>query len=304
MHSQSARLYPLLSIAAAIITIALKTLAYFLTGSVGLLSEALESIINLVTAVFAFWALAYASRPPDEQHPFGHYKAEYFSSGLESTLIVIAAIGIAISAIHRLFQPEPLEQLGLGLAISLIATVINGLVALILLRASKRFRSITLRADAQHLLADVWTSVGVVIGVALVKLTGWLPLDSIVALLVAVNILREGLHVLTETAPGILDSAISTSDRQKIQGLLISFEAQGVQFHALRTRQAGSKQFVSLHVLVPGNWSVQDGHDLCEKVELAIACKLPGTYVITHLEPLEDPRSWADEKLDHQLDCS
>ncbi len=298
MSVSSARSYTLLSIAAALLTIALKTGAYKLTGSVGLLSDALESGINLVAAVFAFWALSYAAKPPDEEHPFGHSKAEYFSSGLESALIMVAAVSIGVAAWPRLLNPQPLEQIGVGLALSLVATAINGGVAWILLRAGKRLNSIALKADGHHLLTDVWTSVGVVVGILLVKLTGWLVLDPIIALLVAVNIIWAGARLMLETGSELLDRSISQADQQKIQQLLTEYEQQGIQFHALRTRTAGARRFVSIHVLAPGSWTVKQGHDLCDQVELAIAKALPKTHVMTHLEPLEDPVSFQDQNLD------
>jgi cation diffusion facilitator family transporter len=302
MDFQTARPYTLLSIAAALMTIALKTSAYFLTGSVGLLSDALESIINLVAAVVAFWALSFAATPADEDHPFGHNKAEYFSSGLESILIMIAAMGIAIIAWGRLSHPQPIEQIGLGLFFSLIATAINGSVAWILLRAGRRLRSITLRADAHHLLTDVWTSVGVVAGIFCVKLTGWMILDPLIALFVAVSILVSGIRMLRETGAGLLDTAIPIADRDRITDIFSIYEQQGIYFHALRTRVSGSRGFVTFHVLVPGNWTIQQGHDLCEDVEQAIVQALPGTNVITHLEPIEDPKSWTDADLDQTVD--
>ncbi len=298
MNTQSARSYTLLSIAAAVLTIGLKFGAYRLTGSVGLLSDALESVVNLVAALVAFWALSFAAKPPDEEHAFGHTKAEYFSSGLESALIVLAAVSIAIAAWERLFSPQPIEQAGLGLALVLVATVINGAVAWTLLRAGKRLRSITLKADAHHLLTDVWTSFGVVIGIFLVKLTGWLVLDPVIALLVAANIVWAGFKLLQETGAGLLDSAIPKAERQTVSNILATYDAQGILFHALRTRVAGSRRFITFHVLVPGNWTVQRGHTLCEEIELAIIEALPGSYVITHLEPKEDPASWTDQALD------
>ena len=272
-------------------TIALKTEAYFLTGSVGLLSDAMESLINLVAALAAFWALSFAATPADEDHPFGHNKAEYFSSGLESILIVIAAIGIGVVAWGRLFSPQPLEQIGWGLILSLIATVINGFVAWVLLRAGRRLRSITLRADAHHLLTDVWTSAGVTAGILLVKLTGWLILDPIIALLVAASILVSGVRLLRETGAGLLDTALPQADRDRITSIFSVYERDGIRFHALRTRVAGSRRFVSFHLLVPGEWTIQRGHDLCERVEQEIVEALPGTNVIAHMEPLEDPKS-------------
>ena len=279
-------------------TIALKTGAYFLTGSVGLLSDALESGINLVAALAAFWALSFAATPADEDHPFGHNKAEYFSSGLESILIVVAAIGIAVVAVGRLSSPQPLEQLNLGLLLTLIATAINGGVAWILMRAGRRLRSITLRADAHHLFTDVWTSGGVILGIFLVKLTGWLILDPIIALCVAVSILVSGVKLLQETGAGLLDTSLPPEERDRIANIFSVYEPQGIHFHALRTRVAGSRRFVTFHVLVPGNWTVQQGHDLCEDVEEAIVEALPGTNVVSHMEPLEDPKSWTDLELD------
>ena len=301
MTFQTARPYTLLSIVAAIFTIGLKTGAYFLTGSVGLLSDAMESGINLVAALAAFWALSFAATPADEDHPFGHNKAEYFSSGLESILIVIAAVGIGVVAWGRLSSPQPLEQIGLGLFLSLIATVVNGGVAWVLLRAGRRLRSITLRADAHHLLTDVWTSVGITAGIFLVKLTGWLILDPIIALLVAVSILVSGIRLLRETGAGLLDTAMPVAERDLIANIFGTYEQQGIRFHALRTRVSGSRGFVTFHLLVPGEWTIQRGHDLCEEVEQQIVDALPGTNVVAHMEPLEDPKSWADLELDRTL---
>ena len=297
-RNRSARSYAVLSIGAAVVTIALKFGAYRLTNSVGLLSDAIESLVNLVAAVVAFWALTVAAKPPDAGHAFGHSKAEYFSSALEGTLIIIAAASIAVAAGERLFHPQPLEQIGLGLAISTIAAVVNGGVGFILLKAGRRLRSITLRADAHHLFTDVWTSVGVVVGILLVKLTGWLVLDAIVAMIVAANIVWAGVRLLRETGSELLDAALPAQEQDVIALVLSEHRTQGIQFHALRTRVADSRRFVSLHVLVPGAWTVQRGHDLCEVIELAISAALPGTHVTTHLEPLEDPISWDDQELD------
>lgn len=301
MRSKSARFYTLLSIGAAVLTIILKTWAYFLTGSVGLLSDAAESVVNLVAAIIATWAVTYAAKPPDEQHTFGHYKAEYFSSGVEGALILVAAGSIAIAAWERLQHPQPLAQLGLGLGLSLVATGINGALAWVMLGASKRLRSITLRADAHHLLTDVWTSVGVILALIIVPLTQWLILDPIIAFIVAANIVWAGVKLLRETGQGLLDSALPSSERRIVTDILSGYDSLGIQFHALRTRVAGSRRFISLHVLVPGAWTVQRGHDLCEAIELAIARSLPGTYVFTHLEPLEDPVSWEDQPLERDL---
>ena len=297
MQNKSARYYAFLSIIAAIITIALKFGAYVLTGSVGFLSDALESVVNLVAAIVAVWALTYAAKPPDEGHPFGHSKAEYFSSGVEGALILVAAISIAIAAIPRLLHPQPLEQVGFGLVLSLVASVINGGLAVVLLKAGNRLRSITLRADANHLLTDVWTSVGVIVGLSLVSLTGWSILDPLIALLVAVNIIWTGIKLINESGSALLDASIPLAERQIINEILESYNLHEVRFHAIRTRIAGGRQFVSFHVLVPGKWTVQRGHDLCEEIELAICAALLNTNVFTHLEPLEDLKSWTDQEL-------
>ena len=291
----SPRAYMLLSTAAAVATIVLKTLAWRLTGSVGLLSDAMESGVNLVAALGAIWALTLAAKPADRSHPYGHFKAEYFSSGLESVLIVVAAFAIVHTAIERLQQPQPLEQLGIGLVISLLATALNGLVAWVLLKASRRFDSITLRADAHHLLTDVWTSIGVVLGIGLVKLTGLAILDPLIAIAVALNIVVTGWKLLHETASGLLDRALPENEQAQLEALLASHETEDIRFHALRTRVAGSRRFVAFHVLVPGRWTVQAGHDLCDDLEREIATALTRTHVLTHLEPIEDPKAWEDQ---------
>jgi len=298
MSSQSARVYILLSIAAALVTMGLKFGAYQLTSSVGLFSDVAESSVNLVAALAAFWALTVAAQPPDKEHTFGHSKAEYFSSGLEGFLILVAAVSIAVTSIPRLFNPQPITDLELGLGLSIIASIVNGGVAWILLRAGKRLRSITLRADAHHLLTDVWTSIGVVFGLIIVKLTGWLILDPMMAVLVAVHIGWVAVKLLRETMAGLMDSALPDSDQAVIRATLTAYQAQGIHFHALRTRVAGARNFVSFHVLVPGDWTVQKGHELCDTLEQSIMKALPGTHVMTHLEPLEDPVSWADAELD------
>jgi cation diffusion facilitator family transporter len=298
LGARSARSYILLSLAAAVITIALKMGAWLLTGSVGLLSDAAESVINLVAAGAAFLLLTVAARPPDEEHAYGHTKAEYFSSGVESTLILVAAAGIAWAAWGRLFAPQPLENVGVGLIVSTIASAVNGGVALVLLRAGKRLHSITLRADGKHLLTDVWTSAGVIVGVILVSLTGWLVLDPIIALLVAANIVWTGIRLLNDSAHGLLDTAIPADDMRGVSDVLAVYNERGIDFHAIRTREAGQRRFISLHVLVPGTWTVHDGHELCEQVERDIRARLPRSTVFTHLESLDDPRSWEDQELD------
>jgi cation diffusion facilitator family transporter len=294
----SARPYAVLSIVVAVLTIGLKLGAYLLTGSVGLFSDAAESVVNLVAAVAALWALIYAARPPDEEHAFGHSKAEYFSSGLESSLIIIAAVWIGVTAWERLMDPQPLENVGLGLSITLVAAALNGGVALVILRAGRRLRSITLRADAHHLLTDVWTSVGVVLGVALVQLTGWLVLDPLIGLVVAANIVRIGVRLLRDTASGLLDRALPLEDQEAILAVLSRYEEEGIRFHALRTRSSGQRRFVSMHVLVPGRWTVQQGHDLSEEIEEDLAEVLPRSTFFIHIEPSEDPASFADQSLD------
>jgi cation diffusion facilitator family transporter len=301
MAPAAARSYALLSIAGAVCTILIKTGAYWLTGSVGLLSDALESGVNLIAALVAFWMLSLAAKPPDDLHPFGHSKAEYFSSGIESTLIVIAAISIALTALPRLLDPQPLEQLGAGLALSLLATLLNGGIGWILLRAGRRLNSITLRADAHHLFTDVWTSVGVILGIGLVKLTGWLVLDPLIAILVAVNIVWTGYRLLRESSSGLLDQAIPLPEQQQVKAILERYRDQGIEFHALRTRIAGARRFVSVHVLVPATWTVQKGHSLCDQIELEIVRALPLTSIMTHLEPLGDPLSSMDQMLDRQV---
>lgn len=290
--------YAWLSIAAALATIVLKLAAYALTDSVGLLSDALESVVNLAGAVMALCMLVIAARPPDDDHAHGHDKAEYFSSGVEGTLILIAAAGIAWAAFERLRAPRPLEQIGAGLAVSITASAINFAVARVLLRVGRRERSITLEADAQHLMTDVWTSVGVVTAVGLVALTGWQRLDPIVALLVAANIVFTGVGLVRRSTLGLLDTALPPAQQDSVRTVLDRYAANGVQYHALRTRQAGARRFVSVHVLVPGEWTVQRGHDLLERMEAEIRSALPGASVLTHLEPKEDASSWEDQALD------
>jgi cation diffusion facilitator family transporter len=287
-----------LSIAAAILTIALKAIAYWLTGSVGLLSDALESFINLVGALMALAMLTIAARPVDEDHAYGHSKAEYFSSGVEGTLILIAAVCIGVAAIQRLITPKPLEQIGLGLGVSIAASFVNLFVARVLLRAGKHHQSITLEADAQHLMTDVWTSVGVIVGVGAVALTGWKRLDPIVALLVAGNIVWSGIRIVRNSALGLMDTALPVEEQNTIRRVLEPYSRNGVQCHALRTRQSGARRFVSFHVLVPGRWTVQRGHRLLENIEADIRHAIPRVTVFSHLESLNDPASWEDTSLD------
>jgi cation diffusion facilitator family transporter len=286
-----------LSIAAAVATIGLKAGAYLLTGSVGLLSDALESLVNLVGAIMALTMLTIAARPADEDHPHGHSKAEYFSSGVEGSLILVAAILIAVAAIDRLLHPRPLEQIGLGLAVSVLASLVNLGVALVLRRAAKLYDSITLQANAQHLLTDVWTSGGVLVGVGTVALTGWQWLDPGVALLVAANIVWTGVRIVRESVLGLMDTAMVPEERAAVLAALAPHLREGVESHALLTRQAGAQRFVTLHVLVPGDWTVHQGHDLVERIEADIRGVVRNVTVLTHLESLDDPASWDDVTL-------
>ncbi len=289
--------YAWLSIAAAVATILLKGVAWKMTGSVGLLSDAIESFVNLAGALMALWMLTLAALPADEDHAHGHGKAEYFSSAFEGFLILLAAVSIAYTAIERLLSPQPLETVWVGLAVSVVASIINFATSRVLMTAGRSHNSITLEADAHHLMTDVWTSVGVIAGVALVWLTGWLWLDAAIALLVAANIVWTGFQLVQRSAAGLMDASLPAEMLDKIEALLAGYRAQGLEFHALRTRQAGGRSFVTLHVLVPGNWTVQHGHDWAERIEVDIRNALPHTHVTTHLEPLEDPASMNDQEL-------
>jgi len=300
LQQPSLKHYALISIFAALATIGLKGGAYVLTGSVGLLSDALESLVNLLAAIVALWALWVAARPADEEHAYGHTKAEYFSSGFEGALVVIAAASILATAIPRLMDPRPVEDVGVGLAISALASVINLGVARVLFGAGRRYHSITLEADAHHLMTDVWTSVGVILGVGAAAATGWDVLDPLIAIAVAVNVVWTGIGLLRRSMLGLLDTALPEPERRSIAAVLAAHTGDGVQFHALRTRQAGARRFVSLHVLVPGEWTVQRGHDYLERLEEEIRGAVPNSTVFTHLEPIEDPVSWADERLERK----
>jgi cation diffusion facilitator family transporter len=286
-----------LSIAAAVATIALKTGAWLVTGSVGLLSDAAESLVNLVAAVVAFATLSWASRPPDEEHEYGHAKAEYFSAGVEGTMIVVAALGIAVAAVDRLLDPQPIEDAGIGIAVAAAASAINLGVGVALVRTGRAQRSITLESNGRHLMTDVVTSAGVIAGVGAVAITGWDPLDPLIALAVAVNIVATGVGLLRRSAGGLMDRALDEGEQRKIRAVLARFEPAGVRFHALRTRQAGRLAFVSVHLLVPRAWTVQRGHDVAEEVEAAIRAELPYATVFTHIEPAEDRRSFEDQEL-------
>jgi len=289
--------YAWLSLAAAFATLGLKIVAWLLTSSVGLLSDALESLVNVGAAVMLLAMLRIAGRPADDEHAYGRDKAEYFASGFEGTLVVIAAVAIAYTATVRLAHPRAVDHAGIGLTLTAIAAGLNFLVSRVLMRASRRYRSIALHADAQHLMTDVWTSAGVIVAVSLVALTGWLVLDPLIALAVAVNILFIGWRLLATSIGGLMDAAWPPEERAALESVLDEFRAHGLRFHALRTRCSGSRRFASFHVLVPGTWTVQQGHDLLEDIERRVARRVPSVTLDTHLEPIEDPASYADSGL-------
>ncbi len=299
-HVEDLSKYGVLSLVAGIVVLLMKLGAWKVTGSVGLLSDALESLVNIAAATVAIVALRAASRPPDQQHQFGHGKAEYFSALVEGAMIVVAATMIIFTAVERLLNPAPLEEIGLGLAISVLASLINAGVAFILFRVGRRHRSAALIADGHHLLTDLWTTGGVLVGVLLVSLTGWDRLDPIIALAVAVNIIVVGVRLLRGSTSGLMDAALPDDDVETIRTVLRTYQRDDVVIHGLQTRQAGRQRFVSMHVLVPGAWTVDKGHDLCDSIETEIQEQLPGSACITHLEPLEDPRAWEDLHEGHQ----
>jgi cation diffusion facilitator family transporter len=289
-----------LSIAAAIATIAIKTLAWAMTGSVGFLSDAAESVINLAAAVLALVILHWVARPPDAEHMYGHEKAEYFSAGAEGTLVCVAAVGIVVAAIGRLQDPVALHDVGAGIAVSLVAGVINLAVARLLTHTGKANRSLTLEADGRHLMADVWTTAGVIAGITAVAITGWHTLDPLIALAVAANIVVTGVRLMRQSAGGLMDRALPADGLAAIAEVFDRYSGTDVQFHALRTRQAGRRCFVSFHVLTPGFWTVRQGHDLIEQIEAELRRRLDNVTVFSHLEPMEDPRSFADVGLDRR----
>ena len=308
-----------LSIAAALVTITLKTIAWQLTGSVGLLSDAAESVVNLVAAIAVLIALRVAAMPADKNHHFGHAKAEYFSAALEGMMIFVAALVILYTSVDRFLNPRPIENVGIGLAVSVLASVVNGVVAFILLRAGRQYRSLTLTADGKHLLTDVWTSGGVIVGVLVVALTGiervaavaavlmgfiymlvvpgrsrWYAKLAVIAFLVGLNIIWTGWKLIRESTEGLMDVALSKEENRGIAEILARFVSKDVHFHALRTRVSGHHRFAEVHVLVPGQWSVQRGHDLVEEVEAAIHEEFADLSITCHLEPAEDPRAYGD----------
>ena len=278
------------SVVVAIMTITLKTLAWWITDSVGLLSDAMESLVNLASAIFGLMMVTVAAQPADEEHPYGHHKAEYFSSGFEGILIIVAAIGIIWTASHRIFDPQPIEQVGLGLALSIISSVLNGLLAWVMFGAAKTHRSIALEADAKHLVTDVWTSVGVVIGIGLVSLTGWLWLDALVAIAVALNILKEGVHLIWRSSQGLMDEAVEPEAIAKINETLAGFayqrdEVSIIRFDHINTRQAGQRLFVDLHMHMPASWTLGRAAALRTSVEQALMSAVPGLRASIQLLP-------------------
>ncbi len=286
--------YLWISIVASIATILLKGGAYFVTASVGLLSDAIESFINLAAGVSAFALLTIALRPPDRGHPFGHNKAEYFSSIIEGTLIFLAAVAICVTSIERLINPHPPHDLGTGLLISVAASVINLFTAMILMKAGKRYNSITLEADARHLLTDVWTTGGVLAGLLVVNLTGWIILDPIIAIFVAVNIIFTGIGLIRRSVSGLMDEALPADEIDLLRKILDSHKRYGVVYHSLYTRKAASKRFVSLHLVMPGEWQISKGHELTKLIESEISRVFPETDVFIHIEPMGDPAAFDD----------
>ncbi|MEI6291319.1 MAG: cation diffusion facilitator family transporter [Chloroflexota bacterium] len=283
-----------LSIGAAVTTIVMKAAAYYLTGSVGLLSDAIESIVNLLGASMALMMLIIAARPADDDHTFGHSKAEYFASVFEGILILVAAAGISYTAIDRILNPKPLEQVGFGLLVSVGASLVNFVVAKVLMNAAKKHNSITLEADSQHLMTDVWTSVGVIAGIGVISITGWARLDPIVALIVAGNIVWTGIGLVRRSVDGLMDISLPASEIETLERIMLSFREKNVEFHALRTRQSASKRFISVHMLVPGEWTVHDAHHFAEDFEYEIRSALGEAVISTHLEPVEDEISMMD----------
>lgn len=301
MKKESLKKFAYLSIAAAVVTIGLKFFAYLYTGSMGLLSDALESCVNLVAAVVALIMIHISEKPADEGHEFGHTKAEYFSSAIEGSLILVAAFSIIWSAVPRLIAPQPIENVGLGLLISTSASLVNLGVALVLISNGKKRKSLLLEADGKHLMTDVWTSVGVIAGIGLVKLTGLIILDPIIAVIVALNIVWTGAQLLRRSGNGLLDSVISTDEQKLITDFLETQKSKGIEYHSLMTRQAGQRIFISLHLLVPGAWTVQQGHDESDYIEEYIENLFEGPVTCsTHIEPVEDPASLNDIGIDRK----
>jgi cation diffusion facilitator family transporter len=300
-RSPSLTRYAWLSIGAALITIALKAAAWHFTGSVGLLSDAMESVVNLIGAVMALAMLTVAARPADETHAYGHYKAEYFASGMEGAMILIAAASIGFAAVERFLHPAPLENVPLGIAVSVAAALVNLFVALVLRRAGRAHESVTLEADSHHLMADVITTAGVVLGIGLVVVTGWERLDPIIGLALAFVIILTGVRIVRKSVFGLMDTSLPESEQVALKKVFERYIGEeGVDFHALRTRQSGVRRFVSVHVLVPGEWTVHRGHELLEHIEADVRDTLPNVSILTHLESRDDPTSYEDVELERE----
>ena len=300
MNERPLTYYARLSVVAAVVTFVLKLFAWRLTGSIGLLSDALESVVNLAAAFVALGSLAVAARPADDEHAFGHSKAEYFAAGTEGALILVAAVAIGWSAVERFFSPHALSAPVAGLAISAVASCVNFVVARVLLRVGRKRNSIALEADAKHLLTDVWTSVAVIPAVALVALTGWLWLDPLIGLLVALHIVVTGVGLVRESMLGLMDTGLPAPQLEIIRATLAKYAEEGVQYHALLTRRAAARQFMSVHLLMPGTWTITRGHDVAERIECELRKIIPGLIVLTHLEPDDDPVSWDDVELERK----
>lgn len=298
MAKKSLSSYAWLSVLAAVVTIGLKVSVYLYTNSVSFLSDALESFINLAAAFLAVWMIRIAEKPPDDDHEFGHDKAEYFSSGIEGTLIFLAAVGISIAAVPRLFAPRPITNIGIGLAISMVAALINLIVGRILIKVGKQNDSIVLEADGRHLMTDVWTSVGIFVAIGIVGLTDWFILDPIIALIVAVSIAWTGYRLIRRSVLGLMDTVIKPETTKIIIGILDKYvESLGIDYHAFRTRRSGARKFIYFHLLVPDEWTVKKGHELAHEIEEEILQTIPHSAVFIHLEPLEDPASLQDIEL-------
>ena len=291
-----ARAYLKLSVAVALATIALKTGAWWVTGSVGLLSDAMESLVNLAGATFALAMVTVAALPADEAHPYGHHKAEYFSSGFEGLLIIVAALAIGWAAVQRLLQPQPLEAIGLGLALSVLSSVLNGALAWAMLRKAREVHSAALEGDARHLFTDVWTSAGVLVAVVAVTFTGWLWLDPLIALLMAANILRTGVALIRQSADGLMDRALEPALRAEIESVLDAFRHPTIRFDHVTTRRAGQRRFVDLHMHMPAGWTLGRAAALRTSVEQALMSAVPGLRATIQLLPTDVEAHFNDER--------
>lgn len=299
MQSKSLNKYLYLSIAAAIVTILLKFYAFRVTGSMGLLSDALESFVNLFAALFALLMLHLSRKPADQEHEFGHGKAEYFSSAVEGALILIAAFTIIRTALPRIIDPQPLENISTGLLYSLLASLVNLVVGVVLINNGKKKKSLLVEADGRHLMTDVYTSVGVILGIILVELTGWLIIDPIIAILVGLNIIYSGYRLLHRSARELMDASIPEDELERVTAYLDSLSEREIEYHSLLTRMSGPRRFISMHLLVPGDWSVKRGHDCADEVEEAIIAMFREPVTVsTHIEPVEDPASMRDIGID------